>query len=166
MATVLVKNICAHYPYEAEDPGQPNLKHERWGGDSSADHHAAGLVVPAGVRVRDPRLNAISPTPQEIAQSMLLRQQAAAMVDARRTMVRGATETVRIALGKMSSSGLQLPPHALLPGRATTNLSGKGALQRRARADGHAHRGHSGSDEAHSAGAVMTEELGELLGNK
>lgn len=119
LATVVVKNICAHYPYEAEDPGQPNLKHESEVVTRHLITTLQELLVPAGVEVLDLRLNDLTYT-AEIAQSMLLRQQAAAMVDARRTMVRGATETVRGALGKMSSSGLQLPPHALES--LTTNL--------------------------------------------
>ncbi len=119
LATVVIKNVCAHYPYEATDPNQPSLKRESEVVTRHLITTLQELLNPAGVEVLDLRLNDLTYT-AEIAQSMLLRQQAAAMVDARRTMVKGATETVRGALERMSHSNLQLPPQALES--LTTNL--------------------------------------------
>lgn len=61
----------------------------------------------AGVRVLLVRLNDLSYAP-EIAPAMLLRQQAQAMVDARRTLVEGAVATVREGLRRLDHAGVRL----------------------------------------------------------
>jgi hypothetical protein len=65
------------------------------------------LVAPAGIEVLQMRINDLTYAP-EIAQSMLLRQQAVAMVDARRTIVEGAVWTVQNAQERMQAAGLGL----------------------------------------------------------
>ena len=112
LATVTVKNVCAHYPYESPDPQQACLKKES---DEIRKHlvtELQELVASAGIEILEMRLNDLAYTP-EIAQSMLLRQQAIAMVDARRTLVEGATQTVQGALTRMQSVGITMPPEVI-----------------------------------------------------
>jgi regulator of protease activity HflC (stomatin/prohibitin superfamily) len=108
LATVVLKHICSHYPYESHDPQQPCLKKESEVVREHLMRELARLLTPTGVEVLDFRLNDLAYTP-EIAQSMLLRQQAVAMVDARRTLVEGAVSTVQGALMQMSQLGLAMP---------------------------------------------------------
>jgi len=109
LATAVVKNVCSHYPYETQDPTAPCLKKES---KKISDHlmrELAELVEPAGIEILQVRLNDLTYAP-EIAQSMLLRQQAMAMVDARRTIVEGAIATVTEAARKMQLKGVDLTP--------------------------------------------------------
>ncbi len=106
-ASAVLKSVCAHYPYEARDPRQPCLKKES---DEVLEALRASLqrgVENAGIEVALVRLNDLTYAP-EIAQSMLLRQQAQAMVDARRTLVEGAVHTTADALDRLTKAGIQL----------------------------------------------------------
>lgn len=106
-ASAVLKSVCANYPYEARDPKQPCLKKESQEVlDALRDHLQRG-VDNAGIQVETVRLNDLTYAP-EIAQSMLLRQQAQAMVDARRTLVEGAVHTTADALERMGKAGIQL----------------------------------------------------------
>lgn len=107
--SAVLKSVCSRFPYEARRPGEPNLKHES---DevlealrNELNHHVQG----AGMEVRLVRLNDLTYAP-EIAQSMLLRQQALALVDARRTLVEGALATVQDGLHRLKIGGIQLDP--------------------------------------------------------
>jgi regulator of protease activity HflC (stomatin/prohibitin superfamily) len=109
LATAVVKNVCSHYPYETPDPNQPCLKKESELITRHLIHELQELVEPAGVEILQVRFNDLTYAP-EIAQSMLLRQQALAMVDARRTIVEGAVWTVVNAQQRMQAAGLALAP--------------------------------------------------------
>jgi regulator of protease activity HflC (stomatin/prohibitin superfamily) len=65
------------------------------------------LTADAGVEILQLRMNDLAYAP-EIAQSMLLRQQASSMIAARRTLVEGATETVKSAVSRMDAAGIEL----------------------------------------------------------
>jgi regulator of protease activity HflC (stomatin/prohibitin superfamily) len=109
LATCVVKNVCSHYPYESPDPHAPCLKKES---KEVSDHlvkELNELAAPAGIEIHEVRLNDLTYAP-EIAQSMLMRQQALAMVDARRTIVEGATATVTDAARRMKDEGIALTP--------------------------------------------------------
>jgi regulator of protease activity HflC (stomatin/prohibitin superfamily) len=107
LASAVLKNVCAEYPYETPDPHKPCLRKE----NEVITHQLIGdlqaLVAPAGIEVLQMRINDLTYAP-EIAQSMLLRQQAVAMVDARRTIVEGAVWTVQNAQERMQAAGLGL----------------------------------------------------------
>ena len=62
---------------------------------------------PAGIRVLGVRLNDLTYAP-EIAQAMLMRQQALALIDARKTIVEGAVEIVRDAVDRLNEAGLEV----------------------------------------------------------
>ena len=65
----------------------------------------AARVVPAGVDVLEARITRLSYAP-EIAQVMLQRQQASAVVAARSRIVDGAVGMVQMALGRLSEEGI------------------------------------------------------------
>jgi regulator of protease activity HflC (stomatin/prohibitin superfamily) len=107
LATAVLKNVCADYPYEAPDPHVPCLRKESEVISQHLVHELQTLATPAGVQVLQLRINDLAYAP-EIAQSMLLRQQAASLVTARRTIVEGATETVKSAARSMAENGFDL----------------------------------------------------------
>ena len=64
-------------------------------------------VNPSGIRVLGVRLNDLTYAP-EIAQAMLMRQQALALIDARKTIVEGGVEIVRDAVGQLADAGMEM----------------------------------------------------------
>jgi regulator of protease activity HflC (stomatin/prohibitin superfamily) len=64
-------------------------------------------VQAAGVRVLNVRMNDLTYAP-EIAQAMLMRQQAMALIDARKTIVEGAVEIVKDAVQRLSTAELHM----------------------------------------------------------
>jgi regulator of protease activity HflC (stomatin/prohibitin superfamily) len=119
-ASAVLKSVCANYPYEVRDPKQPCLKKES---QEVLDALRANLqrgVDNAGIEVELVRLNDLTYAP-EIAQSMLLRQQAQAMVDARRTLVEGAVHTTADALERLGKTGIVLAPNVKM--RLSTSLT-------------------------------------------
>jgi regulator of protease activity HflC (stomatin/prohibitin superfamily) len=105
LATAVLKNVCSQYPYESPDPNKPCLRKETEVISRHLVQELQELVAPAGIQVLQMRINDLTYAP-EIAQSMLLRQQANAMVDARRTIVEGAVDTVTSAIARMQQLGL------------------------------------------------------------
>jgi regulator of protease activity HflC (stomatin/prohibitin superfamily) len=107
LAGAVLKNVCAEYPYETPDPHTPCLRKENEVVTQHLVRDLQALLVPAGVQVLQFRINDLTYAP-EIAQSMLMRQQAVAMVDSRRTIVEGAVQTACDAHARMRESGLPL----------------------------------------------------------
>jgi predicted AAA+ superfamily ATPase len=64
-------------------------------------------VNATGVRVLNVRLNDLTYAP-EIAQAMLMRQQAMALIDARKTIVEGAVEIVKDAVHRLGIAELHM----------------------------------------------------------
>ena len=62
---------------------------------------------PAGIEVLAVRLNDLTYAP-EIAQAMLMRQQAMALIDARKTIVEGAVAIVGDAIERLNGAGLEV----------------------------------------------------------
>jgi regulator of protease activity HflC (stomatin/prohibitin superfamily) len=100
-AETAVRHIANSYPYDAHDQDQTSLR-------DSAEEITAKLaeeigvrVAPAGVTVVEARLSHLAYAP-EIAQAMLRRQQAGAVVAARQRIVEGAVGMVDMALTKLS----------------------------------------------------------------
>jgi regulator of protease activity HflC (stomatin/prohibitin superfamily) len=106
-ASTVLKAVCSRFPYESRNEHEPSLKRESAEIIHALTKELQTQVQPAGCEIALVRLNDLTYAP-EIAQSMLLRQQALAMVDARRTLVEGAVETVREGIEKLSHSGLTL----------------------------------------------------------
>ncbi len=108
-ASTVVKTVCSRFPYESSNPEEPSLKKESHEIIEALAKTLQALVTNGGVQILLVRLNDLTYAP-EIAQSMLLRQQAQAMVDARRTLVEGAVATVKDGLERLEAAGLKLPP--------------------------------------------------------
>lgn len=94
MAPAILKRVVSQFPYEVN---VDVVGHEiclRTGTDHVGNHMREALqkrVNPAGVRIENFAINELSYSP-EIAQVMLKRQQADALLDARRNIVDGAKE--------------------------------------------------------------------------
>ncbi|MFH8383145.1 SPFH domain-containing protein [Kitasatospora sp. NPDC018058] len=96
-----VRHIATSYPYDAHHEGQLSL---RDGADEVARKLSAEIaarVASAGVRVIESRITRLAYAP-EVAQVMLQRQQAGAVVAARRLIVEGAVGMVEEALDRLA----------------------------------------------------------------
>ncbi len=103
-AETAVRHLATSYPYEAHGSGRTSLR------DSAAvsDELTAELrerVALAGVEVVESRITHLAYA-AEIAQAMLARQQAQAIVAARSTIVEGAVGMVSSALEQLSEQGV------------------------------------------------------------
>lgn len=108
-AGAVLKGVCARFPYESREHKEPCLKDESHEIIDALRVNLQEQVKNAGIEVVLVRLNDLTYAP-EIAQSMLLRQQAQAMVDARRTLVEGAVHTVSDALDRLAKADIRLAP--------------------------------------------------------
>jgi len=115
--TSLKQTLC-RFPYESHD-GSPCLKTE-------AEHigkHLCNIlqqkVMMAGALIHSFQLKEISYSP-EIASSMLKRQQAVAIVEARQTIVQGAVDIAVDAIMKIEQRGVTLSQDEA--GRLVSNL--------------------------------------------
>jgi hypothetical protein len=96
-----VRAMASSYPYDSHTAGEPALS-------THADEVAANLMrqlserlAKAGVEVKEARLSHLAYSP-EIAQAMLQRQQAGAIIAARSRIVEGAVGMVENALEKLA----------------------------------------------------------------
>lgn len=106
-AGAVIKRVSSIFPYESGDEEIPCLKKESEVVTQSFVHELQEAIMTAGVKVLGFRLNDLTYAP-EIAQSMLMRQQAMALIDARKTIVDGAVQIVRDAVGQLQSEGFEL----------------------------------------------------------
>ena len=100
-----LRQMAQSYPYDAHDATQPSLR-------SHADEVNAHLrdqiqtrLGKAGVKVVESRISHLAYA-QEIAQAMLQRQQAGAIVAARERIVEGAVSMVEMALSELGKRGV------------------------------------------------------------
>jgi regulator of protease activity HflC (stomatin/prohibitin superfamily) len=106
-AGAVLKAVCSRFPYESEAPDEPCLKKESKEIIDGLTQQLQAQVQNGGVQITLLRLNDLTYAP-EISQAMLLRQQAQAMVDARRTLVEGAVATVKDGLDRLAAAGVKL----------------------------------------------------------
>ncbi|MCL1894003.1 MAG: SPFH domain-containing protein [Holophagaceae bacterium] len=99
-----LRNLATHFPYDAHDDEKIALR-------SHTDLVAEKLKIEvekrlaeAGVEVIEARISHLAYA-QEIAQAMLQRQQAGAIIAARRLIVEGAVGMVEMALDRLESKG-------------------------------------------------------------
>jgi len=104
-AEAAVRNLAMHHPYDSHEEHVVSLR-------GQSDQVAAQLVKEinervkaAGVEVIDARLAHLAYAP-EIAQAMLQRQQAGAIIAARQRIVEGAVSMVEMALDQLSKRGI------------------------------------------------------------
>lgn len=104
-AMAVLKQVASKYPYEA--PSGHSLKAEAQIIGAEMVALLQTKVDPCGTQVLAFELSDLSYAP-EIAQSMLVRQQAQALVDARKIVVEGAVEIVYEAIQQLQAKGLGL----------------------------------------------------------
>jgi len=100
-----IRHIASLFAYDQSDEHEPTLR-------ESADEVAAALskelqerLIKAGVVVEEARLTHLAYAP-EIAQAMLRRQQAEAVIAARQKIVHGAVSMVEMALRELSEKSV------------------------------------------------------------
>jgi regulator of protease activity HflC (stomatin/prohibitin superfamily) len=100
-----VRHIAGSYPYDAHGEGQRSLRENAREITAELAAEIADRVRPAGVEVIESRITRLSYAP-EIAQAMLRRQQASAVVAARQRIVEGAVSMVSSALSQLAEGGI------------------------------------------------------------
>ncbi len=100
-----VRNLATRYPYDAHDDDKPSLRgHTDTIADELRDEIQARLSD-AGVEVIEARISHLAYAP-EIAQAMLQRQQAGAIIAARQRIVEGAVGMVEMALALLAKNNV------------------------------------------------------------
>ncbi|SHM32051.1 SPFH domain-containing protein [Rhodanobacter sp. OK091] len=100
-----LRQMAQSYPYDAHDDGKPSLRSH---GDVINSHLRDEIQTrlgKAGVQVVEARISHLAYA-QEIAQAMLQRQQAGAIIAARTRIVEGAVSMVEMALDQLSKRGV------------------------------------------------------------
>lgn len=104
-AEVGLRKLAMSYPYDAHDSGQTSL---RGSPVETAEHLRAEMqerLALAGVQVLEARISHLAYAP-EIAQAMLRRQQASAVIAARQKIVDGSVGMVEMALERLSQKNI------------------------------------------------------------
>jgi regulator of protease activity HflC (stomatin/prohibitin superfamily) len=96
-----VRHIATSYPYDNHDEAGLSLRENADEITEKLSIEIAARVESAGVKVIESRLTHLAYAP-EIAQAMLQRQQAGAVVAARQRIVEGAVGMVELALGRLA----------------------------------------------------------------
>jgi regulator of protease activity HflC (stomatin/prohibitin superfamily) len=96
-----VRHVASEYPYESYEEGSPSLRANADDVTATLQQDLQTRLTAAGVTVLETRLRRLAYSP-EIAQEMLRRQQAAAVVAARKLIVEGAVGMVDMALQMLS----------------------------------------------------------------
>ena len=95
-----VRHVAGTYPYDADDDAR-SLRGSTDQVSLELAHEVAARVAVAGLQVVEVRISHLAYAP-EIAQAMLQRQQASAVVAARARIVEGAVGMVQMALAELS----------------------------------------------------------------
>lgn len=113
-APAVLKRVVSQFPYESPNPSVPSLRTETSAVSTQMREALQQVVSVAGVQIERFSFNELSYAP-EIAQAMLKRQQAEALVEARRAIVRGAREIAEEAMSNL--------PHDISPEQRTALYS-------------------------------------------
>lgn len=107
----IIRNVARLYPYDDMDDSEDNDAEELTLRGSSSliaeqmKKELADKVEEAGIEIVDVRINQIAYAP-EIAAAMLQRQQAVAIIAARRKIVEGAVSMVEMALDQLKTNSV------------------------------------------------------------
>ena len=96
-----VRNLASSYPYDAHEPGQISLRMSAGEISERLKHEIQERLSKAGIEVIEARISHLAYAP-EIANAMLRRQQASAVIAARQKIVEGAVGMVEMALDLLS----------------------------------------------------------------
>jgi hypothetical protein len=100
-----VRSLAMHHPYDAHDDAVMSLRGQSEAVAAQLRKEVNARIRPAGVEVIDARIAHLAYAP-EIAQAMLQRQQAGAIIAARTRIVEGAVSMVEMALDQLSKRGI------------------------------------------------------------
>ncbi|MBM7824798.1 regulator of protease activity HflC (stomatin/prohibitin superfamily) [Arcanobacterium pluranimalium] len=95
-----LRHVATQHPYDNPVDGRISLRGSTDEVSEELAREVADRVLTAGIEILETRISSLSYAP-EIAQAMLQRQQAAAIVDARETIVDGAVSMVQQALDQL-----------------------------------------------------------------
>lgn len=97
-----LRHIATSHPYDGGDDGEPTLRGSTALVSAELAEEVAERVSLAGIEVIEARISNLAYAP-EIAQAMLQRQQAGAIIAARERIVEGAVSMVETALERLES---------------------------------------------------------------
>jgi regulator of protease activity HflC (stomatin/prohibitin superfamily) len=97
-----VRNLATSYPYDAHQDGQLSLRMSAGEINERLKHEIQERLAKAGIEVIEARISHLAYAP-EIANAMLRRQQASAIIAARQKIVEGAVGMVEMALESLST---------------------------------------------------------------
>ncbi len=97
-----VRNLATHYPYDSHDEAIPSLRGHTQVVADRLRQEIHDRLDKAGVQVMEARISHLAYA-QEIAEAMLRRQQAGAVIAARRLIVDGAVGMVEMALERLDA---------------------------------------------------------------
>src|SRR5690242_1255120 len=100
-----VRNLAMHHPYDSHDDNVMSLRGQSEAVAAQLVKEVNTRIRPSGVEVVDARIAHLAYAP-EIAQAMLQRQQAGAIIAARTRIVEGAVSMVEMALDQLSRRGV------------------------------------------------------------
>jgi len=100
-----LREVASHYAYDHAEEGEPTLRADAEEVGDRLRKDLQQRTAVAGVAIDEAHLMHLAYAP-EIAGSMLKRQQAEAVLAARRTIVAGAVDMVESALGQLSERGV------------------------------------------------------------
>lgn len=103
----IIKRVCSKYPYDHTDAAVSCLRKESEEIATELVTELQAAVNAAGIKVISVKFDDLSYAP-EIAQSMLMKQQAHAFIDARKTIVDGAVALVQDACTQLEDNGVKL----------------------------------------------------------
>lgn len=104
-AETALRHLASHYPYEPHDSGEISLRGSPEKVGETLQKELQERIKLAGIEIIEAQLSHLAYAP-EIAQAMLRRQQAAAVIGARQMIVEGAVSMVEMALKKLEADGV------------------------------------------------------------
>ncbi len=104
-AETALRNLAMHHPYDGHDENMVSLRGHSDEVSALLRKEVNDKVSQAGVEVVDARIAHLAYSP-EIAQAMLQRQQAGAIIAARTRIVEGAVSMVEMALDQLAKRGI------------------------------------------------------------
>lgn len=104
-AEAALRHVATTHPYDEAGPGEQSLRGSTDLVSAELAAEVAARVAIAGLEVLEVRISSLAYAP-EIAQAMLQRQQAGAVIAAREKIVDGAVTMVEQALGRLENEGV------------------------------------------------------------
>ena len=100
-----LRHVATSHPYDNAAPGEETLRGSTGAVAEELAEEVAARIAIAGLEVVETRISSLAYAP-EIAQAMLQRQQASAIIAAREKIVEGAVSMVQNALGRLDEESI------------------------------------------------------------